>query len=60
MTIYLVALTAAMLGAIAPSFAAPDSPVRYLRLIPMFAVYPLFLVMAASQGDASRGCGGSR
>jgi Domain of unknown function (DUF4375) len=49
-TIYLIALTAALLGSVAPSFAAPDSLFRMLRVIPMLAVYALFVVMAASQG----------
>jgi hypothetical protein len=49
-TIYLVALAALMAGAIAGSFAAPESLFGCLRFIPIFAVYPLFLVMAATEG----------
>lgn len=50
MTVYLVLLALAMLAAIAPSFARGDSPLRTLRLIPMLAVYPLFVIAAVRQG----------
>jgi hypothetical protein len=55
MTIYLVALAALMLAALAGGFAAPESLFGCLRFIPIFAVYPLFLVMAASEGVGTAG-----
>jgi hypothetical protein len=54
-TIYLVALMALMVGAIALSFAAPDSPFRAVQALPILAVYPVFLVMAATEGLRAAG-----
>jgi hypothetical protein len=55
MNAYLVALTGAMVAAIAPSFSGPESPFRDLRLVPMLAVYPLFVVMVVTQGPRAPG-----
>jgi hypothetical protein len=54
-TVYLVALATLMLAALAGAFAAPESLLGCLRFIPIFAVYPLFLVMAATEGVGTAG-----
>jgi hypothetical protein len=55
MTVYLVVLAALMLCALAAPFSAPVSPFRYLRAVPMLAVYPLFVAMAATEGIRTAG-----
>jgi hypothetical protein len=54
-SIYVFVVAALMLGAIAPSFGAWDSIWRSVRALLIFAMYPLFFVMAITHGVRAAG-----